>query len=205
MTPVIHQRVRFRTSPQALFNPYLDSRKHSFSTGASANASRKAGGKSKHLAASLKAEIYCLWQIVQLWRASHSEERRLVHLDFNVQSRRGRSTSRSRASRCPSVRSQRSPQRLAAVLVAAVEKLSRNILFERERKTINRATISHPPPTNCTISSLSPFATGVSSHFALGRICKLYSIATRPACIPSWSSRPRTVVPACVSRLSPFT
>jgi hypothetical protein len=62
MTPAIHQRVRFRTSPQALFNLYLDSRKHSFSTGASANVSRKAGGKSKHLAASLKAEIYCLFR-----------------------------------------------------------------------------------------------------------------------------------------------
>ena len=29
MTPVIQQRVRFRTSPRALFELYLDSRRHS--------------------------------------------------------------------------------------------------------------------------------------------------------------------------------
>jgi hypothetical protein len=34
MTPVIQQSVRFRTTPQALFDLYMDSTKHSRSTGA---------------------------------------------------------------------------------------------------------------------------------------------------------------------------
>ena len=34
MTPVIQQSVRFRTTPQALFDMYLDSRRHGRFTGA---------------------------------------------------------------------------------------------------------------------------------------------------------------------------
>jgi hypothetical protein len=45
MTPVIQQSVRFRTTPQALFDPYMDSTMHSRSTGAAARISRKVGGK----------------------------------------------------------------------------------------------------------------------------------------------------------------
>ena len=47
MTPVIQQSVLFRTSPQVLFDLYLDSRRHSLSTGAPASISRKVGGKFK--------------------------------------------------------------------------------------------------------------------------------------------------------------
>ena len=45
MTPVIQQTVRFRTTPHALFEMYLDSKKHSKSTGMTARVSRKAGGR----------------------------------------------------------------------------------------------------------------------------------------------------------------
>src|SRR5271165_502566 len=74
MTPVIHQRVRFRTSPQALFNLYLHSRKHSLSTGASAKVSRQAGGKFQAFGGQLAGRNLLLVpgrQIVPLWRASH--------------------------------------------------------------------------------------------------------------------------------------
>jgi hypothetical protein len=47
MTPVIKQRVRFRTTPKALFELYLDSRRHSLAIGAPASITRKAGGKFK--------------------------------------------------------------------------------------------------------------------------------------------------------------
>ena len=55
MTPVIQQRVRFRTSPRALFDLYLDSHRHSLSTGAPATISRKAGENSRQLRGNSKA------------------------------------------------------------------------------------------------------------------------------------------------------
>jgi hypothetical protein len=45
MTTVIQQTVRFRTTPKTLFEMYLDSGKHSKSTGMEARISRKAGGR----------------------------------------------------------------------------------------------------------------------------------------------------------------
>lgn len=57
MTPTIQQSVHFRTSPQTLFSMYLDSRKHTESTGAPANISKKASGKFTALAANWRARI----------------------------------------------------------------------------------------------------------------------------------------------------
>jgi len=74
MTPVIQQSVRFRTTPQALFDLYLDSRQHSRSTGAPAQMSRKVGGKFKTFDGRLEGRnlhIVQGKQIVQLWRATH--------------------------------------------------------------------------------------------------------------------------------------
>lgn len=74
MTPVIQQSVRFRTSPQALFDLYLDSRRHSLSTGAPATISRKMGGKFKAFKGQLEGKNLLIVpgkQIVQLWRATH--------------------------------------------------------------------------------------------------------------------------------------
>lgn len=44
MTKAIQQSVRFAASPATLFEMYLDSKKHSASTGGKANLSRKVGG-----------------------------------------------------------------------------------------------------------------------------------------------------------------
>jgi activator of HSP90 ATPase len=44
VTKVIQQSVRFGASPEALFEMYLDSKKHSAATGGKAKLSRKPGG-----------------------------------------------------------------------------------------------------------------------------------------------------------------
>ena len=77
MAPTIQQSVRFRTSPQTLYQIYVDSKKHSQSTGAPARLSRKAGGKFSTFGGQLEGKMLFLApgkQIVQLWRASHWKE-----------------------------------------------------------------------------------------------------------------------------------
>jgi len=74
MTPVIQQTERFRTTPHALFEMYLDSKKHSKSTGMTAHVSRKPGGRFRVFAGMLEGKnllIVSDSQIVQLWRAAH--------------------------------------------------------------------------------------------------------------------------------------
>jgi activator of HSP90 ATPase len=74
MTPVIQQSVRFRTTPQALFDLYMDSKLHSRSTGAPARISRKVGGKFTAFRRQLEGKNLHLVpgkQIVQFWRAAH--------------------------------------------------------------------------------------------------------------------------------------
>jgi activator of HSP90 ATPase len=74
MTPVIQQSVLFRTSPQVLFDLYLDSRRHSLSTSAPATISRKVGGKFKACEGQLEGKNLLIVpgkQIVRLWRATH--------------------------------------------------------------------------------------------------------------------------------------
>ena len=77
MTPVIQQSVRFRTSPNALFEMYLDSKKHSQSTGLPAHIRRKVGGRFRAFAGKLEGKNLLIEpgkQIVQLWRATHSKK-----------------------------------------------------------------------------------------------------------------------------------
>ena len=88
MTSIIQQSVRFRTSPQALFDLYLDSKKHSRSTGAPARISRKVGGKFTAYGKQLEGRNLFLAagkQIVQLWRASHwkKEDWSILVLNFS--------------------------------------------------------------------------------------------------------------------------
>lgn len=74
MTPVIQQSVRFRTSPKTLFGMYLDSKKHSRSTGLPARISRKVRGRFRAFAGKLEGKNLLIRpdkQIVQLWRATH--------------------------------------------------------------------------------------------------------------------------------------
>jgi activator of HSP90 ATPase len=87
MTPVIQQSVRFRTSPQGLFDLYLDSRKHSLSTGARAQISRKTGGNFRAFDGQLQRKNLFIVrgkQIVQLWRATHwkKEDWSILVLNF---------------------------------------------------------------------------------------------------------------------------
>lgn len=87
MTPIIQQSVRFRTTPQALFNMYLDSRKHSLSTGASARMSRKVGASFRAFGGKLEGKNLLIVpgkQIVQLWRATHwkKEDSSILILHF---------------------------------------------------------------------------------------------------------------------------
>jgi hypothetical protein len=55
MTPVIQQRVRFRTSPQALFDLYRDSRRHLFPVAHPLPSAARSAENSRHLRASSKA------------------------------------------------------------------------------------------------------------------------------------------------------
>jgi activator of HSP90 ATPase len=74
MTRVIQQTVRFRTTPQAIFEMYLDSKKHSKSTGMPARISRKAGRRFRAFGGMLEGKnllVVPSRQIVQLWRATH--------------------------------------------------------------------------------------------------------------------------------------
>jgi len=77
MAPTIQQSVRFRTSAQTLYEMYVDSRKHSQSTGAPARISAKWGGKFAAFGGQLEGKMLFLApgrQIVQLWRASHGKK-----------------------------------------------------------------------------------------------------------------------------------
>ena len=74
MAPTIQQSVRFRTSPQALYDLYVDSEKHSRATGGPARITGKVGGKFTAFGGKLEGKTLLLArgkQIVQLWRASH--------------------------------------------------------------------------------------------------------------------------------------
>jgi activator of HSP90 ATPase len=74
MTPVIQQTVRFRTTPHALFELYLDSKKHSKSTGMTARINRKVGGRFRAFDGMLEGKTLLIVpgrQIVQFWRATH--------------------------------------------------------------------------------------------------------------------------------------
>ena len=88
MTSTIQQSVRFRTSPQALFDLYFHSKKHSRSTGAPARISPKVGGKFTAFGGQLEGKILFFLpgkQIVQLWRASHwkKEDWSILVLNFS--------------------------------------------------------------------------------------------------------------------------
>ena len=93
MTPTIQQSVRFRTSPQTLFNMYLDSRKHTESTGAPATISKKAGGKFTAFGGQLEGKNLLIMpgkRLVQLWRAHHWKKEDWSVAYSNFQPRCGR-------------------------------------------------------------------------------------------------------------------
>lgn len=77
MTPVIQQRVRLRTSPQALFRPLTRLAPFSFDWH-TATISRKVDGKFKAFEGQLEGKNILIIpgrQIVQLWRATPGRTR----------------------------------------------------------------------------------------------------------------------------------
>jgi activator of HSP90 ATPase len=88
MTPIIQQSVRFRATPELLFELYVDSRKHSASTGMPAKVSRKVGGKFTAFGGKIHGKNVVVdpgKRIVQLWRASHwkKQDWSVLILSFN--------------------------------------------------------------------------------------------------------------------------
>jgi activator of HSP90 ATPase len=74
MSKTIHQKVTFRASPDALFDTYLSSRKHSAATGAKAVMSRRVGGTFSAHAGHLRGRNLAIVPkrlIVQAWRGSN--------------------------------------------------------------------------------------------------------------------------------------
>ena len=74
MPKTIHQKVTFRASPDALFDTYLSSRKHSEATDAEAVMSRRVGGTFSAHAGHLRGRNLAIVPkrlIVQSWRGSN--------------------------------------------------------------------------------------------------------------------------------------
>ena len=80
MPKTIQQKVTFRASPEALFDTYLSTRKHSAATGAKAVMSRSVGGKFMAHAGHLRGRNLAIVPkrlIVQSWRGSNWGKRDL--------------------------------------------------------------------------------------------------------------------------------
>jgi len=88
MTPIIQQTVRFRATPDLLFELYVDTRKHSASTGAPAKVSRKVGANYTAFNGAIHGKnllVLPAKRIVQLWRAKHwrKEDSSILILTFS--------------------------------------------------------------------------------------------------------------------------
>ena len=74
MTRAIQQSVKFRVSPEKLYDIYMDSKKHSAATGAPARISKKAGGSFAAFHGAIGGKNLLILpkrMIVQAWRARH--------------------------------------------------------------------------------------------------------------------------------------
>ena len=126
MTPIIHQTAQFRATPELLIELYLDSRKHSASTGAPAKVNRTVGGKFTAFNGAIHGTTLGVIpgkRIVQLWRAAHwkKEDSSIVILTFT----HAANGARDRAGACwgAGIRPQGSRQRLAEILLETVEEI----------------------------------------------------------------------------------
>ncbi len=73
MKPPIEQSVKFRCTPELLFEMYIDSAKHSAATGARALISRRVGGRFKAFDGALSGRNLLIVPnqlIVQAWRST---------------------------------------------------------------------------------------------------------------------------------------
>jgi hypothetical protein len=128
MKPNILQSVRFRTTPQALFDLYLHSSKHSRSTGAPARISRKIGGKFNAFRGKLEGKNLFLvrdQQIVQLWRASHGKKEDWSILVLNFSPVAGGAQIDLVRIGAPSYDQKRRARRMVEVLLASLEEIPR--------------------------------------------------------------------------------
>jgi activator of HSP90 ATPase len=92
MTPTISQRVKFSTSPETLFEMYMDSKKHAASTGAPAKLSRKVGGAWSAAGGAIGGKnlhIIPGRQVVQTWRAGFWRKGELSILIMTFEKARG--------------------------------------------------------------------------------------------------------------------
>ena len=74
MTPPIRQLVTLKASPRALFDTFLDSRKHSAMTGAPAKLGRRAGAAFTAFGGELRGRNLLIIpgrMIIQAWRSRH--------------------------------------------------------------------------------------------------------------------------------------
>lgn len=96
MTRAIQQNVEFAAAPEALFEMYMDSKKHSESTGGVAKMSRKTGGKFTAWNGMLAGKNLLIVPkrfIVQSWRGTHwkkSDPDSILILEFSKTPRGGR-------------------------------------------------------------------------------------------------------------------
>jgi activator of HSP90 ATPase len=74
MSPVIEQRVTFNSTPEQLYELFMDSAKHTAATGVPAKISRKVGGKWSAFQGALTGrnlELVPNETIVQAWRSTN--------------------------------------------------------------------------------------------------------------------------------------
>jgi hypothetical protein len=96
MTTPIRQSVSFKARPEVLFGLYMDSKKHSASTGGLARISRKAGGRFTAWGKALSGRNLLIVPnkiIVQAWRSVHfkkSDPDSILVLCFSKAGRGGR-------------------------------------------------------------------------------------------------------------------
>ena len=96
MTKAIQQSVKFKASPQALFELYLDSGKHSKATGQPAKLGRKPGDSFTAFGGALRGKNLLIVRnkmIVQLWRSmsfKKSDPDSILVLTFGKSAKGGR-------------------------------------------------------------------------------------------------------------------
>jgi activator of HSP90 ATPase len=89
MKPPIEQTVKFPCSPEVLFEMYMDSAKHSASTGATAQITRREGGRFKAFDGALNGRNLLIVPnrlIVQAWRSTafkHDDPDSILVLEFS--------------------------------------------------------------------------------------------------------------------------
>ncbi len=124
MTKAIQQSVKFPAPPEVLFEMYMDSKKHSESTGAPATISRQAGGKFTAFGGQLSGKTLAVVpnkMIVQSWRGPWKAEDLDSILVITFEKMDRGHASGSGAFECAESRPQRRFAGLGEILLGALE------------------------------------------------------------------------------------